>query len=134
MISYKKGYKYQLAKTYEQYIPWKPPVPVTEAYITLSIDGKLKIFSGYAWDGPSGPVIDRPSTMRASLVHDALYQLIRQEKLPPEARKMADKIFRDICVEDGVWRWLAKVYYKGLRKFAETASSPSNKKEIKRAP
>ena len=40
----------------------------------------------YAWDGPSGPTIDTSNSMRASLVHDVLYQAMREEGLAYEFR------------------------------------------------
>jgi hypothetical protein len=90
---------------------------------------------GYAWDGPSGPVKDTKKNMRASLVHDALYQLMRNKELNTRThRKAADREFRDICKEDGVSNFRASVYYKALRKFGRPAASPENKKKIARAP
>ena len=40
----------------------------------MKVTGKSICFDrGYAWDGPSGPTIDTPDAMPASLVHDGLY-------------------------------------------------------------
>ena len=73
--------------------------------------------------------------MRASLVHDALYQLMRHEELSARThRKAADQLFKDICKEDGVSSVRASIYYKALRKFGKPAASPQNKKIVHRAP
>ena len=73
--------------------------------------------------------------MRASLVHDALYQLMRNKELNARThRKTADGLFRDICKDDGVSSFRADVYYRALRKFGKPAASPENKKKIHRAP
>ena len=73
--------------------------------------------------------------MRASLVHDALYQLMRREELNTRThRKPADKLFRNICKLGGVSSRTANFWYKGLRKFGKPAASPANKKKIHRAP
>ena len=73
--------------------------------------------------------------MRASLVHDALYQLMRQEHLKTRTwRKAADRVFRDLCKEDGVSGYRANIWYKALRKFGKPAASPEGKKKIRKAP
>ena len=57
----------------------------------LNTKGHLIIKRSYAWDGPSGPTIDTKNFMRGSLVHDALYQLMRHEHLSSdEWRAVAD--------------------------------------------
>ena len=74
--------------------------------IALTAEGALTCFKGYCWDGPSGPTFDTAATMRASLFHDALYQLMRERKLHVKLhRRVADELLRNVMVEDGAWRW-----------------------------
>jgi hypothetical protein len=134
-IRYRSEYKYQLASAYKVQVPIFPATDIITPFIKLDTTGELVVSNAYAWDGPSGPVIDTPENMRASLVHDALYQLMRNEKLSARRhRKTADKVFRDMCKEDGVSGHAANIYYKGLRKFGKPSASPQNKKKISRAP
>jgi len=124
-MRYKKGYKYQLV---QEFILSNPPTgrDKTDLYVGAFIfhsDKRLRIFPGYAWDGPSGPVRDRRKLMRASLVHDALYQLIREGYLPASARDKADRLFQAMCVDDGVSRPVAWAYYKALRVFGRRAAT-----------
>ena len=140
-VSYKGGYKYQLHRRHQLRDPtdlWCGLLAKRSAYlgqyIWLGVDGLLQIAPGYCWDGPSGPVIDRPSTMRAALVHDALYQLIRNGVVAQAWRPQADELFRRICVEDGVWPWLARVYCVGLGRFGASAASSRNVKRVMIAP
>ena len=134
-IRYRADYKYQLANDYSISISIKPKSNIDTVFISLDVHGNLLVKKGYAWDGPSGPVIDTDENMRASLVHDALYQLMRNEYLVTRThRKAADQLFKDICKEDGVSNLRASVYYKALRKFGKPAASPQNKKIIHRAP
>lgn len=77
----------------------------------------LVAYVGYSWDGASGPTIDTETSMRASLVHDILYQCIEEGLLPYEFRKRADKEFRKICLADGMGRFRAWYYYRVLRLF-----------------
>lgn len=134
-IKYRSEYKYQLANDYQINISIIPKSIIETEFIDLDINGKLKVKKGYAWDGPSGPVLDTEENMRASLVHDALYQLMRNNKLSSRThRKAADQLFKDICKSDGVSNFTASVYYKALRKFGKPAASPMNKKIVYRAP
>ena len=123
IISYKGGYKYQLRETYTVFISIKPPMPILTQYIDLYTNGRLVIKEGYAWDGPSGPTIDTQTFMRGSLVHDALYQLMREDYLSPITyRKEADKILKKLCLEDGMWSIRAWWVYWGVRFFGGLAS------------
>lgn len=85
------------------------------SHIHLFKDGTLFIHSGYWWDGPSGPAVDTVSFLRASLVHDALYQLMREGKVPQSCRKKADQIMRKIALEDRMSRKRAWWVYWGVR-------------------
>ena len=134
-IRYKSKYKYQLVEKYEMRIPITPRNDMVTEYINLDTAGNLTVKRSYAWDGPSGPVKDTPKNMRASLVHDALYQLMRMEKLSARKdRKTADQLFKDMCKKDGVSSRRASIYYWGLRKFGKPAASPENKRKVHRAP
>ena len=134
-IRYRSEYKYQLAEDYAISISIKPKSDITTAFIDLDTGGTLTVKNGYAWDGPSGPVKDTEENMRASLVHDALYQLMRNKMLNSRThRKAADQEFKDICKADGVSNFRASVYYRALRKFGRPAASPENKKQVVRAP
>lgn len=134
-IKYRSGYKYQLAKDYHIKISIKPKDNIDTQFIALDTKGNLIVKSGYAWDGPSGPVIDTDYNLRASLVHDALYQLMRQRKISRKKHKdKADKLFRTLCKEDGVPSAIAQIYYQALKKLGNPATDPKNAKKVKRAP
>ena len=134
-IRYRSDYKYQLAEGYAIKTLLRPKAAITTDFIDLDIAGNLLIKKSYAWDGPSGPVKDTPENMRASLVHDALYQLMRIKELNARSyRKTADIQFMLICKEDGVSSRTANLWYRGLRRFGKPAASPENKKKIVRAP
>lgn len=90
-------------------------------YITLSAPGKLKVFAGYSWDGPSGPTFDTKNFMRGSLVHDALYQLIRRGICSKDKRKIFDEVLYVICRNDGMSSIRARIDWFGLRLFGGSA-------------
>ena len=115
-ITYRAGYKYQLAQTYTCVIEIRPDAFIRTPFIRLDVDGTLSIIEGYAWDGASGPAIDTANFMRGSLVHDALYQLIRGKQLEAAThRKAADLILQRICMEDGMSSLRAWWVYQGVR-------------------
>jgi len=94
--------------------------------IEITPGGIFTLKSSYSHDGCSGPVIDRKSNHRAGKFHDGLYECIRKGLLDEATwRPIADKIFLDLCIEDGVWEWLANAEYKILRKVGyEAATKP----------
>jgi hypothetical protein len=105
-----------LAEGYEVKLSITPKSDINTDFIALDVAGNLLVKRGYAWDGPFGPVKDNRENMRASLVHDALYQLMRSEEISARThRKAADKIFKKMCKNDGVSNLAASTYYKALR-------------------
>ena len=93
----------------------------------ILVCGCLLVKEGYAWDGASGPAVDTVTFLRGSLVHDALYQLIREGALPRSFRRAADSLLRDICIEDGMG-WLRAWYvYRAVRWFAAGACKPKKR-------
>lgn len=110
-------YKHRLAETYIIQTGILQPDILETSHVILRQDGFMKIKFGYAWDGASGPAVDTPSNRRASLVHDALYQLIKKGLLSKKFRKKADKLYRKICLEDGMNPFRAWLEYRGVRMF-----------------
>jgi len=118
-ICYRAGYKYILAENYTIKTNIKPEKRIATAYIVLEVDGALTIEEGYPWDGASGPAVDTPDIMRASLVHDALYELMRMGLLDRIHRLAADELLHKLCIEDGMQGVRAWYVYRGVRKFGE---------------
>jgi hypothetical protein len=120
-IYYCAGYKYQLVQDYHICLPIIGLSIITK-FIELDKAGTLTIKENYAWDGCSGPTIDDSTNMRAGLVHDALYQLIRLGLLDGGCRDNADKIFYDILIEDGMLHLRAEFYYQGVSLFGNASA------------
>jgi hypothetical protein len=133
VIRYKQGYEYQLVEDYSSETGIVVPVDIATHFILLSKEGRLTIKADYAWDGPSGPAIDTDNFMRGSLEHDALYQLMREGKLPREYRKEADLRLREVCLEDGMSSIRAWWVYRGVRYGGESSTVPRTN-EVKEAP
>ena len=122
----------------------RPPEDILTQFVDLLRSGLLKIKPEFAWDGPSGPVIDDDTNRRSSLIHDALYWLLRHGWLPATDRKEVDRIFRRESIADGIkgkkffrrqfvrsraWGW-----YTGLRLGGARAASASQTKKVRVAP
>jgi len=123
------GYKYELLDTeavdtiirdVEVSIPRNGDI----RYICLWESGRLFVFPHYMWDGPSGPTLDTKTFMRGSLIHDALYQLMREGLLDRKYRKYTDQLLRRICIENGMARWRAWYVYHSVRTFGKKSSKP----------
>ena len=126
MIYYKKRrrYKYNLQADFEYKTDFKLEAIYDNGFIQLDLDGLLVIKNGYAWDGPSGPTIDTKNFMKGSLVHDALYQLMREGVLPLTDRKRADEMLCEICLSVGMSRIRAWYVYWAVRMFGKSSAIP----------
>ncbi len=133
-IKYKSGYKYQLSETYTVQTDIKPDSDVGNSWVKLTQSGLLTVSKHYAWDGASGPTVDTKTVMRGSLVHDALYQLMREQLLEAKWRGPADKLLKQMCMEDGMWGWRAAWIYRGVRLGGGFAIDPSHKIKPRCAP
>ena len=132
-IAYKSGYKHQLVSTYQVEIPIYPVGLIEEEFIVLEKDGTLTVRKGYAWDGATG-AFETPTIMRGSLEHDALYGLIRTERLPARCRPQADDLFKQTCLEDGMMKARAWWVHRGVRIGGGPAADPRNTKAVMIAP
>lgn len=131
-IYYKHGnYKYFLTREHKQNTGIYGFTIDTD-FISLQDNGVIIIRKGYAWDGCSGPTIDRKTNMRAGLVHDALYQLIRLGHLPASKRSDIDKLFKKILQEDKFP--LSSLYYFGVSMFAGFAIKSKEEPKEESAP
>lgn len=133
MIKYKEGYKYQLQEDYS--IQTKIVGFSAETlFIKLESNGLLTCYRGYAWDGPSGPAPDILTFMRASLVHDALYQLMRLDLIPSSCRCLADELMYAICLDAGMTKLLAYWCYLAVHNFSEKYATKAKDRPILEAP
>lgn len=98
--------------------------------LEIERDGRIRVLKGYAWDGctpkiclldivlgvPDG-VVDsdtkKPKTYYASLIHDALYQFLKDGV--PYSRYQADLFFLNLMAETR-FRW-RHVYFIAVRIF-----------------
>lgn len=133
-IYYKKGYKYQLQAAYKLFVGIFPSRHVITDWVELYADGYINIRKGYAWDGASGPTFDTKSSMRGSLVHDALYQLMRMGLIDESNRPIADQLLHDTCVEDGMIPIRADLWKFAVEDFASFAAQYGTEQEILTAP
>jgi hypothetical protein len=135
-IHYRGGYKYQLAAPFAVTTKIRPETEKhVDQFVRLTTDGRLEIGAGYAWDGPSGPTVDTPTFMRGSLVHDALYQLMRDADLDRKRwRRAADQELVRLCREDGMGRVRSRWVLAGVRWFAGRATSEGGRKPVVAAP
>jgi hypothetical protein len=125
-----KGYKYELAESLAvQTDIFGTRLKLLSGnirYASLYEDGWLIIECGYQWDGMSG-VGDSKQSMRASLVHDVLYQLMREELLDRKYKDAADKLLQQMLIEDGASKLNAWICYQGVKMFGKKSTYPEKK-------
>lgn len=132
-VYYTDGYKYQLAEscTYQTTIVNNP---VWTDFISLDKFGLLLVHKGYAWDGPSGLTFDTKNSMRGSLIHDALCQLINEGLLSKKHQPYVDTLLYDICREDGMSQPRAWLWYRAVRNYDKSGLKPYTSKPVHTAP
>jgi len=113
-------YKYELMETLTTRV--QIDAEAHTEFIDLS-NGFLTIRAGYCWDGASGPTVDTKSTIRGSLVHDALYQLMRMGLIGQEYKPIADQTFRRLIKNNGMGSFRAWYYYNGVRFFGSKSAA-----------
>ena len=123
-----KNWKYQLMEDCHTVIE----ISETASNDYIALDQRhLIIKRMYAWDGSTIPFkrmfklfgwdVDKHS-LKASLVHDALTQLIGSGLLPNSYRQYADGLYRDMSVAAGLSEWKGAVRYWLLRKYDKLKS------------
>ena len=115
-IKYKEiRWRFVLTEEYEHELTFMSlPVTISKPYYKISRN-KLLVSNDYAWDGLSGPTVDTKNSRTASLVHDVLYQAIREGVLPYMYRKEADKEFRLILKNNGMFFLRYWYFWAGVR-------------------
>jgi len=144
MKLYKVHYKYTNADIEVYALGVSFPEDIQTKNVYLSKTGRMEIAKWYDSDGPSGLTIDTKTFIWAAFPHDVIYELIRQGRLPPEYRKVADQLLRKMLLEGRPENYLGNglpalkpmtrfrvwYVYHGLRLGGGPAASPKNKKVI----
>lgn len=95
-------------------------------------DDTLTIGAGYRWDGATN-ARDSSKTLRASLFHDAFYDLLRAGALPPILRQEIDSLFLAMLHADGVSRIRLR-YFGLIRKLGGLTAKRKDLPRIRTAP
>lgn len=114
-------YKYMVVEDFKIDLGLKKIIFETNYY--KIIQGILYIKKGYIWDGASGPTIDTKSTIIASLVHDALYQSIREGC--NIKKEIVDDIFYNLMIQKSnslLGKIRAKTFLLALKLFGYSST------------
>lgn len=122
-VHYKAGYRYQTTRDYEQWVASAGIYPVNgpggNEFVWLTIDGRLIIRKGYAWDGASGPAYNDKAFVRPSLGHDANAQLWQLGVIDDAGRRAADRLLgrmlrHDMQLIADRMGWIPRTAFKAL--------------------
>ncbi len=123
-----KSYKYELMAAEVIYVVLPDVILTNNAiypYIKLRY-GLLTVEKYYCWDGSSVPLKKyTPKWLwdsdkyckTASLFHDALCQLMRENLLDKKYKSYIDRVYKIMLIENGMSKWQANLRYLALRKF-----------------
>lgn len=113
------GKKFHLDRDYRMKVAVKPECEIQTGLISLDRDGNLKLRCGFSWNGANA-TIDTKTILRGSMVHDALYDLMRKGLLDSSQwRETADIELARICREDGMRKSRIVILNFLVRKFGE---------------
>ena len=130
-------YKYEVLQDYRVKLHFKPKKRIESEFYIFDIDGWLTIKKGYRWDGASGPTWDTKSVMRASAVHDVIYQMIRRGEIEVSFKDSGDRELQLIMVEDyhpsnsftETWsNFRAGYYYQAVKFVGGSSCEPGSEK------
>lgn len=138
-IKYIDGVKYSLQEGYvfENRIIIDRPIDTLFFSAIPNKDGTGSIWTlkpGFACDGPSGPTIDTPDSMRGAFEHDAKYAAMRMGLIDQKWRSVADNELEETLLEDGMNEERASSWHWGVKNFAKSCADPKNKRKILTAP
>lgn len=137
-IRFQDGFKYQLTEDAVYPTAVRPPEDICTRFVCMNTKGELLLKAGFAWNGVSGPTIQRNSNRRGGAFHDGYYRLIRFGLMNfmqrEEARKLADDMLREIWLADGMWGWLVSAEIAMLRRFGDDAAKPSGEPTVMTSP
>jgi hypothetical protein len=137
---YREGYKYQVAADEFYPTPILPAKAVKLKFLELSLGGILRIREGYAWDGASGPTIDKgltgwlTDTTVPSCVHDAFAQLLRLGRISPDHLPAVNELLDKMLKRRGMWWIRRRVWMRGLWLTGGSFADPDNVKPVLEAP
>jgi hypothetical protein len=114
-MTYKSGYRYITQCAYVADLPATFNKDINSRFAAISAQ-QLIIMSMYAWDGASFILFQWCGTparwLVPSLIHDALYQLVREGLIGREHREAIDRVFYAMLRERGVsWLVATGAYY-----------------------
>lgn len=116
-------------------VPYKIGSDGEAGFIKFDKAGRITVAVGYVWDGASGPTIDTPDSVCASLGHDVLYELMRLGLLLPAVYKpIADRWFYDRLITDGMVQYRAYAWFRAVVVFGAGGVKPASQPTIQRAP
>ncbi len=140
-MKYKAGYKYQVTEGFTVQTGICSPIVIITRFLTLETDGELTVRAGYAWDGASGPTLDKEigwgwfkikltDTQVPSCVHDALAQLMRQQLLNRAHLPHVNELLYSMLEDRGMSWPRRRLWQRGLELTGGSFADPENAKEI----
>ena len=129
-MKWRRGFKYQLAEALYLQTDIYPVKDLISDFVILRTNGGLELLKGFAWDGVSGPVIDRKTNHKGGAGHDGLYRLMRKGFLPSSKWRHADLMYAQWLRDAGAWSITIKIDMLGLKWANGYAADPRNKSTV----
>lgn len=109
-------------------IPFAAEFRTDTVSCALAADGTLNIDVGTEWDFGSGPAVDTPAVVIASLAHDMICHLTNYRLIPWQCRAMGDRMYRVMLEQNGAGLVRRGVHWIGVRGYSELIARWRDKK------
>jgi len=107
------------AAYFRDYVYLRSVKRVAKVEGALLVTGELIVYAGTEYDFGSGPAVDTPAVVIASLAHDMICHLTNARAIPWACRAMGDRMYREMMRQNGagfVRRW---GHWLGVRGYSE---------------
>ena len=115
--NYNKKYHFILVKDFQITLPKDVGQFETDFFKVHNFELTLK--AGYSWNIEGLALFEAENLVLSSLVHNALYQLLKSRSIGMRFRKMSDKIFLKLAKESRVNFFRRRFIYRFYRIFGK---------------
>ena len=86
---------------------------ITSNFFIHHSNGRIDVFKGFCWDGPSGG-FDTKNAMLASLLHDIGCVMRARDQLTDDEIDQFDDLYYTVCVEEGMSKFRAGYMFAAI--------------------
>ncbi len=107
------GRNWRVLEDYSYQTQIKPKETITSDFFIFHSNGRIDVFKGFCWDGPTGG-FDTKNAMLASLLHDIGCILRERGLLTDQEIDQFDDLYYTVCREEGMSKFRAGYMFAAI--------------------